>query len=133
MSHRARSITLSITAAVLVVAAGGVAYWHGHKKAYQAPAAPYTASTAATASTKEVPTTDVNYQGEDGKTALELLKKHAKVQTKTSSMGEFVTSINGNDGGGKKYWTFYLNGQMAQEGAGAYVSKSTDKIEWRLQ
>lgn len=75
----------------------------------------------------------VGYPGQDGKNALELLKSHADVQTQSSSYGEFVAAVNGQDGGGTKYWSFYVNGEMAQVGAGAYVTKSSDKIEWKLQ
>lgn len=82
----------------------------------------------------EVKADYVSYQGQEGKNALELLKISAPgVQTKSSSYGEFVASINGQDGGGTKYWTFYVNGEMAQVGAGSYATKSTDKIEWKLQ
>lgn len=76
----------------------------------------------------------VKYQGEEGKTALDLLKQNAQVETKTSAgLGEYVVSINGNDGGGSKYWLYYVNGQPADVGAGSYTTKSTDTIEWKLQ
>lgn len=78
-------------------------------------------------------TTYVTYQGEEGKTALELLKKHAKTETETSSLGDYVVSINGNDGGGTKYWLYYVNGQQANIGAGAYITKNNDNIEWKLE
>jgi hypothetical protein len=78
-------------------------------------------------------TTDIKYNGVEGQTALALLKKHAEVTTKHYSFGDLVTSINGTAGNGPKYWTFYLNGKEASVGAGAYVSKNSDKIEWRLQ
>lgn len=78
-------------------------------------------------------TTYVTYKGQDGKNALELLKAKEDIQTKSSSLGNYVTAINGNDGGGTKYWTFYVNGQMSNIGAEAYVTKSSDTIEWKLQ
>ena len=78
-------------------------------------------------------TTEVSYQGQNGVDALTLLKKHAQVTTKTSSLGEYVTAINGNNGGGSKYWIFYVNGQEAQVGAGAYITKNADNIQWKLQ
>lgn len=78
-------------------------------------------------------TTQLSYQGQNGITALSLLKKHAVVQTKHYSFGDLVTSINGTPGNGPKYWTFYLNGKQASVGAGAYISKSTDAITWKLQ
>jgi hypothetical protein len=78
-------------------------------------------------------TSNIGYKGHDGQSALDGLKQAANVQTKQSSLGEYVVAINGNDGGGKKYWMFYVNGQESSVGAAAYVTKSTDNIEWKLQ
>jgi hypothetical protein len=75
----------------------------------------------------------LSYQGEDGKTAMELLKSEAEVETKSSSLGDYVTSINGNDGGGSKFWLFYIDGKEASVGADKYVTKSGETIEWKLQ
>jgi hypothetical protein len=75
----------------------------------------------------------VTYKGEEGKTALELLKKHATVQTEPFGSDELVTTINGTEGKGSKYWSFYVNGAMASVGAGSYVTHSGDTIEWKLE
>lgn len=75
----------------------------------------------------------VVYQGQTGKSALEILKSIATVQTKDSTYGEYVVSIDGNDGGGKKYWTFYVNGKMASVSAADYITKDGEAIEWKLQ
>ena len=77
--------------------------------------------------------TDIKYNGVNGMDALTLLKKHATVQTKHYSFGDLVTAIDGSKGNGPKYWTFYANGKEAQVGAGAYVTKTSDKLEWKLQ
>lgn len=82
---------------------------------------------------KPAVTTYVSYQGEDDKTALELLKANADAKTETSSLGEYVTAINGNDGGGTKYWLFYIDGKESVVGAGAYITKNGELIEWKLQ
>ena len=78
-------------------------------------------------------TTEISYKGQSGKDALTLLKTHAQVQTKHYSFGDLVAAINGAAGNGPKYWTFYINGKEAQVGAGAYVTKSTDMLDWKLQ
>ena len=78
-------------------------------------------------------TTYVKYQGIGGQNALDLLKKYAKVETKHYSFGDLVTSINGTEGSGPKYWSFYINSQLSEVGAGSYVTKKTDTIEWKLQ
>lgn len=120
--------TLVVSAVVLIGAiGGGVWYNQAHQTKPTTPSA--TPAAAITSPT----TKSISYQGEDGKTALELLKSHAQFQTNTSSIGEYVTAINGNDGGGKKYWLFFVNGKASSVGAGAYITKASDNIEWKLQ
>lgn len=76
----------------------------------------------------------VSYQGQDGKTALEILKNGAEVATEESSFGEFVTGINGVlANSDSEYWSFYVDGAYAQEGAGTYQTKDTERIEWKLE
>lgn len=85
--------------------------------------------------TKPVGATTYSYDGVEGKTALDLLKaKYQNVETQSSSVGDFVTTIDAKKAdSAKEYWAFYLNGSLASEGAGTYVTKATDKIEWRLE
>lgn len=77
----------------------------------------------------------IQYQGIEGKTALEILKSSHDVKTQEfSGIGEFVTTIDGVEADGKtKFWAFYVNGQQAQVGAGSYVTKSSDMIDWKLE
>lgn len=79
------------------------------------------------------PITEFKYQGEEGKNALEILKSKASVITKQYDFGELVTAINGTQGSGPKYWSFYVNGKLSDEGAGTYVTHDSDNIEWKLQ
>jgi hypothetical protein len=78
-------------------------------------------------------TTYIKYNGQNGQNALALLKKHATVTVKHYSFGDQVVSINGTAGSGPKYWSFYINSKMADIGAGNYITKNSDKIEWKLQ
>ena len=74
------------------------------------------------------------YRGQEGKTALAILKE--VTQTETSGEGEmaFVVSINGyKPDVSKEFWAFYVNDKQAEVGAGSYATKSTDLIEWRLE
>lgn len=73
-----------------------------------------------------------SYQGKDGVDALSLLKQKASVE---ESQPGFVTSINGRktDQKKKEFWSFYVNGKMAEVGSADYVTKSTDKIEWKIE
>lgn len=76
----------------------------------------------------------VSYIGIEGKTALELLKANHRVETKNyAGLGEFVTGIDGKMADHKHFWAFYANGKMAQEGAGAYLTRDGEFIEWKLE
>ncbi len=72
-----------------------------------------------------------SYQGEEGKSALELLKAKAEV---TESQPGFVESINGRkaDSGKREFWGFYVNGHPSEVGAGSYQTKAADVIEWKI-
>lgn len=83
--------------------------------------------------TQNTQTTYVEYDGVAGQNALDLLKKYESIQTKHYSFGDQVTAINGTQGNGPKYWSFYINGKLADVGAGSYVTKTGDRIEWKLQ
>lgn len=87
-----------------------------------------------TSSQQQVPASNVAYRGEDGRTALDLLKVYNRVETKTTSFGEMVTGINGMEvDESKQFWAFYVNGSLASEGAATYKTKSTDTIEWKIE
>jgi hypothetical protein len=73
----------------------------------------------------------IAYGGEDGKTALELLKAHAQVRTATSQLGELVEEINGVANGNGHYLIYFVNGATAKTGAAQYVTQRGDKIEWK--
>ena len=77
--------------------------------------------------------TQISYDGRNGVNAFALLKDHASVKAKLYSFGYFVTSIDGVTGNGPKYWTFYVNGKEASVGASSYITKSSDKITWKLE
>jgi hypothetical protein len=74
----------------------------------------------------------ITYAGEDGKTALELLKAHAQVRTAASQLGQLVEEINGVRSGDGHYLIYFINGAMAKTGADQYVTRRGDKVEWKL-
>ncbi len=124
---------LTIVLAVLVIAAGGLAWTLSQRndtatsKTNQSPA-------ASTAKTTKQNTEPVAYAGQEGKNALELLEQNATIVTKDSAYGKYVDTINGVQGGTDgKYWAFYVNDQLAQVGAADYATKATDKIEWKFE
>lgn len=92
-------------------------------------------STPAPAATKQVSQSvkqSIEYSGQDGKTAFELLKANHQVEAKHYSFGDMVVSIDGVAPDANHFWAFYVNGQFSQVGASAYITKSTDQIKWQL-
>lgn len=85
--------------------------------------------------TTEAGRTEITYLAQPGMTSLEQLKAEAKdVVTQESEYGELVDSIEGHKGGANgNYWSFYVNGEMAQVGAGSYIQQEGDWIEWKFQ
>lgn len=75
----------------------------------------------------------ISYDGQAGKNALELLKASHQVESQDSSIGVFVTGIDDLKNEGNKYWMFYVDGQLAALGADQYITKDSNKIEWRYE
>ena len=48
------------------------------------------------------------------------------------STSVFVKGLNGLAGADGKYWTFYVNDELAKESCGTCVVKPDDKIRWSL-
>jgi len=69
------------------------------------------------------------------KTALDLTKEKANVKTKGDGVNAYVTEIDGitAQDSKKEYWAFYVNGKMAEVGAGSYKLREGDKIEWKIE
>ena len=55
--------------------------------------------------------------------------KHSSnvVQESTSI---FIKAINGVGEANDKYWTYYVNDELAKEGCGTYLVKPDDKLRW---
>jgi len=70
----------------------------------------------------------IAYQGEDGKSAMELLRRSHQVEGDT-----FVTAIDGKVSDAGHFWGYYVNSAMAQVGANEYITKNSDTIEWRYE
>lgn len=64
-------------------------------------------------------------------------KNQGKIEysSSTSSYGTLIESINNikNDATTNKYWSYYINNQMASQGVSAQKVKSNDLIEWKYQ
>jgi hypothetical protein len=130
MNYFKKLETIVIAVVILLL---GVAYGFLSNKA-DAPTTDTNAQQSESAAEQQVPATFVRYPGQDGRTALDLLKASHRVETQSfGDMGEFVQAIDGLASDGSHFWAFYLNGSQATVGAGSYVTKSSDSIEWRLE
>ena len=124
-----------VVAALVVVIGGLSAYGIDHNNAKQIQSQNQTSTSQTIAKiTYSNGGKQVDYVGQTGKTALEVLKSLTKVDVGTSSFGEFVTGINGLKADAKlNYWSFYVNEAYASEGAGTYKSKDGEKLQWRQE
>jgi|GEM_PF-1122524 len=76
----------------------------------------------------------VQHSGREGYSALDALKLLTDVETKKTDFGPFVISINNVSANqDEEFWAFYVNGEMANEGASTYMTVDGDEIEWRLE
>lgn len=74
----------------------------------------------------------ITYEGEDGETALDLLREHGyDVQVESSDLGDYVTAIGDVSATRTKFWLFSVDGTMPAVGADAYETKDGERIEWR--
>lgn len=69
-----------------------------------------------------------------GETALQLLNKTHSIQTIGKEKNAFITVIDGEKADSKKeFWSFSVNGKQAEVGAGSYLLKNNDTIEWKIE
>lgn len=75
----------------------------------------------------------LTYNGQAGKTALELLQEHADATISGEGEMAYVTGINGVDADPNgEYWQFLINGESSMVGAGSYTTKANDVITWQI-
>jgi hypothetical protein len=71
-----------------------------------------------------------------GKTALEVTRQVAGglLETKGEGTSAYVVAINGRraDSGKREFWELLVNGQPSAVGAGSYLIKAGDVIEWKI-
>lgn len=68
-----------------------------------------------------------------GENAFELMQKTMAVEFQNTSIGPFITSINGKKAGSDEYWALYVNGEYAQKGINQYTIEGDTMIEWKLE
>lgn len=65
-----------------------------------------------------------------GRTAMDALRECAGVETRLG--GGFVTAINGVKAGGGREWFYYINGRLADAGAGSRKMNPGDHLWWDI-
>ncbi len=85
-----------------------------------------------TTSTATTQTSEISYQGVEGKNALELLEAGHKIEVKRYDFGDQVVAIDGVAPDSTHFWAFYVNDKLSDTGAGAYQTKNGDRITWKL-
>ena len=118
-------VAIIIVGAILVIGGSLLGNWVSQKQAEK--------SIAGTFNFQPVVEKVISYEGQDGKTALELLKEGRDVKTEESSIGVFVTGIDDTENTNEKFWMFYVDDQLAPLGADQYKTKAGEKIEWRFE
>jgi len=119
---KTKTFILTIILAVLVISLGGWAL-----------TAKLSNNGVQTVVNTQHQTTQISYRGQNGVTALSLLKRYASVKVIHYSFGDFVTTINGTASSSSKYWIFYVNGKESSVGAGVYVTKNGQTLTWKLE
>lgn len=76
---------------------------------------------------------DISYAGQNGRTALDLLRSKYRVETRAVGSSEVVVSISGRQPGAGQVWSFTVNGAQAPLPADRYVTKTGDTIRWELK
>lgn len=119
--------------AIALVAVGLFAYNSAKQQSASPTVSQPTISSAKEATEASKPK-DISYRGKEGKTALALLESNATVEVSGSGANAFVVAIGGYKPDVKgEFWAFYVNGKQAEVGAGSYITKADDLIEWKLE
>ncbi len=92
--------------------------------------------TSTSQSTKDVK--PVSYQGETGKTVLELLQRNHKVDTRDSSIGTLITGIDGvanvqTSATNGKAWIYYVDDQQGISAPNEAQTQDGQTVEWRYE
>ncbi|MEG3615302.1 DUF4430 domain-containing protein [Isoptericola haloaureus] len=78
--------------------------------------------------------TELTYAGQDGETALDLLLE-ADPEAEVTGEGDmaYVTGIQGHSADEDEFWGLYVDGEMAQVGAGSLETEDGQEIRWTLE
>jgi hypothetical protein len=75
----------------------------------------------------------VTYQGEEGKTVLELLERGHAVEKQETQYGTYVRSVDGVAQTESSVWLPYVNGEPLSESADKTKTTAEQTISWRYE
>jgi len=118
---------------VLALIGGGTAYIA--RDSLWPPVSDTTAGKTVVPEEKTTNPTEITYAAKEGISSLEQLTQETNdVVTVESTYGKYVDSIGEHKGGTDgNYWSFYIDGKLADVGADSYIQKGGEKIEWKFQ
>ncbi|KKQ74263.1 MAG: cell wall anchor domain-containing protein [Berkelbacteria bacterium GW2011_GWB1_38_5] len=119
-------IAIVVLAAILILGGSILGNWNSKKQADKQVA-------GIENQIKPVVKKVISYDGQNDKTVLDLLKQTHEVKSESSSVGVFVTSIDGSENQSDSFWMFYVDNQLAPVGPDQYKTKDGEKIEWRYE
>jgi hypothetical protein len=126
MSKFTRNIVATLIAVVILALLG----WGSSELAKRTPRSNGTTPTTSTTKSNVAP---VAYDGQEGKTVLELLQAGHTVKTVDSSYGTYVQSIDGVSSSDNSAWLYYVNNQPGLDAADKTTTHDGEKIEWRYE
>jgi hypothetical protein len=135
MKTSKKQLAIWIASAIIVIGAAstGIYLYENQSKSAESNQVNSAAQSTNVETDSSAKVTTLTYQGQDGKTALELLESAATVEKSGEGENAYITSINGVKADStKEYWAFSINGEASMVGAGSYVTKSSDVIKWDL-
>lgn len=105
----------------------------GYGASLYAPKIPRLTTTSSAALNQPMTAPTVTYQGEDGKTVLELLQRDHQVEAQDTSFGAFVSSVDGVPSTENAIWLYYIDGQQGVTPANETTTQAGQTIEWRYE
>lgn len=75
----------------------------------------------------------IAYEGQNGQSVLDLLKRDHQVETIDSSFGVFVKSIDGITQTDNAFWIYYIDGQPGDVAVDKATTQAGQMITWRYE
>ena len=92
-----------------------------------------TSSTDTTLVTEPQDSVVIDLTGEDSVSVFELLRRNHNVDYKSTTMGVFISGIDGLKNGSGVYWIYSVNDTTPQVASDRVLTKSGDRVQWHFR